>query len=50
MMACPDAVETIERRFLGALLQVSDYVRYGSGLVMTDADGRAVMHFVEMPE
>ena len=30
-----------------AIMQVSDYVRYGTGLVMTDADGRAVLHFVE---
>ena len=36
-MACPDEVEALERRFLAALMQVSDYVRYGAGLVMTDA-------------
>jgi GH24 family phage-related lysozyme (muramidase) len=39
-----------ERRFLAAIMQVSDYVRYGTGLVMTDADGRAVLHFVETSE
>ena len=50
MMACPDEVEVLERRFLAALMQVSDYVSYGAGLVMTDADGRAVLHFVETPE
>ena len=50
MMACPDAVEAVERRFLAALMQVSDYVRYGGGLVMMDAEGRAVMHFIETPE
>lgn len=50
MMACPDAVEAVERRFLAALMQVSDYVRYGGGLVMLDAEGRAVMHFIETPE
>lgn len=50
IMACPDDVEAAERRFLAALMQVSDYVRYGAGLVMTDADGLAVLHFVETPE
>lgn len=50
MIACPDEVEGQERRFLAALAQVSDYVRYSSGLVMTDAEGRAVLHFVETPE
>ena len=50
MMACPDEVEAQERRFLAALVQVSDYVRYGSGLVIVDAEGRAVLHFVETPE
>lgn len=50
MMACPDEVEAQERRFLAALMQVSDYVRYGAGLVMTDAEGRAVLHLVETPE
>lgn len=50
MMACPDAVEAQERRFLAALTRVSDYVRYGAGLVMMDADGRAVLHLVETPE
>ena len=50
MMACPDEVEALERRFLAALMQVSDYVRYGAGLVMMDSDRRAVLHFVETPE
>lgn len=50
MMACPDEVQAQERRFLAALAHVSDYVRYGSGLVMMDAEGRAVLHFVETPE
>lgn len=50
MMACPDEVEALERRFLAALMQVSNYVRYGAGLVLMDSDGRAVLHFVETPE
>ena len=50
MMACPDETEAQERRFLAALMQVSDNVRYGGGLVMMDADGRAVLHFIETPE
>lgn len=50
MMACADEIEAQERRFLAALAQVSDYVRYGAGLVMMDIDGRAVLHFVETPE
>ncbi len=50
MMACPDEIEALERRFLAAIMQVSDYVRYGTGLIMTDADGRAVLHFVETSE
>ncbi|MCV2882466.1 META domain-containing protein [Actibacterium sp. XHP0104] len=50
MMACPDETEAQERRFLAALAQVSDYVRYGAGLVMEDFDGRAVLHFIETPE
>lgn len=50
MMACPDDTEAQERRFLAALTRVSDYVRYGAGLVMIDAQGRAVLHFIETPE
>jgi putative lipoprotein len=50
MMACPDPIEVQERRFLDALAQVADHVRYGAGLVMTDAQGNAVLHFVERPE
>lgn len=50
MMACPGEIEALERRFLTAIMQVSDYVRYGAGLLMMDADGRAVLHFVETPE
>ncbi len=50
LMACPDEIEGLERRFLAALRQVADHVRYGAGLVMTDAQGRAVLHFVERPE
>jgi putative lipoprotein len=50
MMACPDPVEAMERQILAALRQVADFVRYGSGLVMMDANGRAVLHFVATPE
>ena len=50
MMACPDAVENEERRFLSALTRVTGYVRYGGGLVMTDAQGSAVLHLIERPE
>jgi putative lipoprotein len=50
MMACPDEIEALERRFLAALMLVSDYVRYGEGVVLMDAEGRAVLHFVETPE
>ncbi|MDU8912863.1 META domain-containing protein [Aestuariicoccus sp. MJ-SS9] len=50
MMARPDEIEAQERRFLDALAQVSDYVRYGAGIVMEDFDGRAVLHFFETPE
>lgn len=50
MMACPDEIEEFERRFINALVRVSDYVRYGAGLVMTDAAGNALLHFVERPE
>ena len=50
LMACPDDVETLERSFLRALSEVSGYVRYGAGLVMMDAKGNAILHFVERPE
>ena len=50
MMACPDDVEALERRFLSALMRVTGYVRYGAGLVMTDAQGHAVLHFIETVE
>lgn len=50
LMACPEPVEVQERRFLDALTQVAGYVRYGAGMVMTDARGNAILHFVERPE
>lgn len=50
LMACPEPVDALERQFLEALRQVSGYVRYGKGLVMTDAGGHALLHFVERPE
>jgi putative lipoprotein len=50
LMACPEEVEALERRFLDAVRQVSHFVRYGGGLVMMDTDGNAVLHFVERPE
>lgn len=50
LMACPDQVEARERRFLAALRDVSRYVRYRGGLVMTDAAGNALLHFEDRPE
>lgn len=50
LMACPPEEEELERRFLVALRGVAGYVRYGAGLVLTDAEGRALLHFVERPE
>lgn len=50
LMACPDPLEDLERRFLNALRQVAGYVRYGAGLLLTDAQGNAVMHLVQRPE
>lgn len=50
LMACPDEIEALERSFLDVLARVSGYVRYGAGLVMTDADGNALLHFTERPE
>lgn len=50
MMACPEPVDKLERSFLNALTQVTGYVRYGAGVVMTDAHGNAILHFVERPE
>lgn len=50
MMACPDAVETLERSVLEALPRVASYVRYRTGLVFMDAGGTAIMHFTQRPE
>lgn len=50
LMACPDEIEARERGFIAALQQVSGYLRYGAGLVLTDAAGTAVMHFKATPE
>ena len=50
LMACPPEVEELERGFLEALRGVVGYVRYGAGLILTDADGRALLHFVERPK
>ncbi|MFC6637165.1 META domain-containing protein [Sulfitobacter sediminilitoris] len=47
LMACPDDVERHERAFLDALARVHSYVRYGTGLVLTDRSGGALLHFVE---
>ncbi len=47
LMACPEAVEARERRFLGALAHAAAYVRYGAGLVLTDGAGNALLHFEE---
>jgi putative lipoprotein len=50
LMACPPDVEELERGFLAALRGVVGYVRYGTGLVLTDGEGRALLHLVERPE
>lgn len=50
LMACPPEIEDAERGFIATLSRVSRYVRYGGGLVMTDAEGHALLHFVEKPE
>jgi putative lipoprotein len=50
MMACPGEAEALERTLLETLRKVSGYVRYGTGLVMTDADGNGLLHFKERPE
>ena len=50
MMACPGEAEALERTLLETLRKVSGYVRYGTGLVMTDADGNGLLHFEERPE
>lgn len=47
---CLNSIEAQERRFMDALTHVVGYVRYGGGLVMTDAPGNAVLHFVERSE
>lgn len=50
LMACPGEAEALERSFLQAVRQVSRFVRYGGGLVMTDEAGNALLHFEERPE
>ncbi|WP_158569299.1 YbaY family lipoprotein [Pseudotabrizicola alkalilacus] len=50
LMACSDEAEAEERRLLGALRQVSGYVRYAGGLVLIDPAGNTLVHFIERPE
>lgn len=50
MMACSPEVEDRERAIVSALGSVSGYVRYGTGLVLTDVNGAAVLHFEDRPE
>jgi putative lipoprotein len=50
LMACAEETEALERRFLEALRGVSRYARYGDGLVMTDARGQELLHFVARGE
>lgn len=45
LMACPDAVEARERRFLQALRRVAHHARYGAGLLLMDEGGNALLHF-----
>ena len=47
MMACVGDAEEWDRKLLAAISQVAGQVRYGSGMVMTDQNGRAVLHFTE---
>lgn len=50
LMACPDAVEVRERQLVAALKRVAHLVRYGAGLVLTDAAGNALLHFAPVPD
>ncbi|MBT8146147.1 MAG: YbaY family lipoprotein [Gammaproteobacteria bacterium] len=50
LMTCPGQAEALERTYLDALRLVSRYLRYGGGLIMTDASGNALLHFEERPE
>jgi putative lipoprotein len=50
LMACPEAGDVQERRFVDALRRVATYVRYGAGLVLMDAGGTALMHFEQAPD
>lgn len=50
LMACSDDAEAWERRFIGAIRKASGYVRYGTGLVLVDPAGKALLHFVKRPE
>lgn len=50
LMACAPDAEARERALLDALRQVTGFLRYGAGLVLTDAQGHAVMHLVPRPE
>jgi putative lipoprotein len=50
LMACPPGIEASERRLLEALRRVTGYVRYGGGLVMTDAQRAAVLHLEARPD
>ncbi len=49
LMACPEPAEAKERVFLDALRRVARHVRYGAGMVLTDAHGNALMHFEQAP-
>ncbi|MCC1491343.1 META domain-containing protein [Cognatishimia sp. F0-27] len=50
MMACPDAVDALEREVLTSLAEATDYMRYGSELFLTDAAGRPLLRFEGRPE
>lgn len=50
MMACPPELEDLERAFVSALSSVSGYGRHGTGLVVTNLHGAAVLHFADRPE
>lgn len=50
LMACPPEAGALEDDFLTALRGASRYVRYGSGLVLMDTEGRALLHFIMRTE
>jgi heat shock protein HslJ len=44
MMVCPPPLEELDRQLVAALARATQYVRYGSGVVLMDEKDRAVLH------